>query len=137
MLILQGIFAVQAHQSKRGIYTMTEATQRLAAKKIYGSGSEGGVSYMDQEVMSWSPEKITLKTFDLFIVSCKKQDVGKMNRILMELMGSLNFEYEDVSTRLYRLYEYCQSCILKRNYDVPLRIISEMRDSWARAHKLD
>jgi hypothetical protein len=50
----------------------TEATQRLAARKLYG-GDGNTPSYMDQEVLSWSPEKITLKTYDLFLMSGKKK----------------------------------------------------------------
>ena len=75
--------------------------------------------------------------YDLFIVSCKRNDVQKMSRVLIELMGSLNFEYEDTSTRLYRLYEYCQRCVFQKKYDEALHIIQELRDTWAIAFKLD
>ncbi len=114
----------------------TEATQRLAARKMYG-GDGSSPAYMDQEVLSWSPEKITLKTFDLFLLSGKKNDINRMNRVLIELMGSLNFEYEEPATRLYRIYEFCQRCIMQRNYDTPIKIIQELRDTWAKAHSLE
>jgi flagellin-specific chaperone FliS len=60
-----------------------------------------------------------------------------MSRVLIELMGALNFEYEDISTRLYRLYEYCQRLVFQRKYDEALHIIKELRDSWAKAFNLD
>jgi len=117
---------------------MTTQAQRLAASKAYGAKDGKKLpSYVEQEVMSWSKEKIILKMYDLFIVSCKRQDVQKMSKVLIELMGSLNFEYEDTSTRLYRLYEYCQRCIFQKKFDEALYIIKELRDTWAEAFELD
>ncbi|GAB5464624.1 MAG: hypothetical protein Kapaf2KO_00600 [Candidatus Kapaibacteriales bacterium] len=117
---------------------MTSQAQRLAATKAYGSkDSKKLPSYVEQEVMSWSKEKIILKMYDLFIVSCKRRDVQKMSKVLIELMGSLNFEYEDTSTRLYRLYEYCQRCIFQKKFDEALHIIIELRQTWAEAFELE
>jgi flagellin-specific chaperone FliS len=75
--------------------------------------------------------------YDLFLVSAKKGDSSKMNRVLVELMSSLNFEYEEISTRLYRLYEYCQRCVFQKKFDEAYHIISELRISWAKAFNLD
>ena len=117
---------------------MATLAQRLAANKAYGKPGEGSVpSYLEQEVMSWSKEKIILKMYDLFIVSCKRKDVQKMSKVLIELMGALNFEYEETSTRLYRLYEYVQRCIFQRKFDEALFIIQEMRESWAKAFNIN
>ncbi|MDQ1265931.1 MAG: flagellar secretion chaperone FliS [Bacteroidota bacterium] len=117
---------------------MATAAQQLAASKVYGSKGDKKVpSYLEQEVLSWSKEKIILKMYDLFIVSCKRNDVSKMSRVLIELMGSLNFDYEETATRLYRLYEYCQRCIFQKKYDEALYIIQELRDTWAKAFSLE
>ena len=114
------------------------AAKQIAAGKAYGSKKEGSFpSYMEQEVLSWSKEKLILKMYDLFIVSCKRNDVSKMSRVLIELMGSLNFEYEDTATRLYRLYEYCQRCIFQKNYDQAIQIIQDLRESWCKAFNLE
>lgn len=117
---------------------MPTAVKQMAASKAYGLKSDGKVpSYLEQEVMSWSKEKIILKMYDLYIVSSKRGDVSKMSRVLIELMGSLNFEYEETATRLYRLYEYCQRCIFQRRFDEALNIIQELRNSWALAFNLE
>ncbi|MBM2816196.1 MAG: Flagellar protein FliS [Ignavibacteria bacterium] len=117
---------------------MATAAQQLAASKAYGTGGDKKIpSYLEQEVMSWSKEKIILKMYDLFIVSCKRNDVQKMSRVLIELMGALNFEYEETSTRLYRLYEYCQRCIFQKKFDEALHIITELRNTWAIAFNLE
>ncbi len=120
---------------------MANAAQQLAASRAYGGGGAGDrkkvPTYLEQEVMSWNKEKIILKMYDLFIVSCKRKDVTKMSRVLIELMGSLNFEYEETATRLYRLYEYCQRCIFQKKFDEALYIIKELRDTWAKAFDLE
>lgn len=117
---------------------MASAAQQLAAHKAYGGGKDGKKipAYLEQEVLSWSKEKVILKMYDLFIVSCKRKDTNKMSRVLIELMGALNFEYEETSTRLYRLYEYCQRCVFQKKYDEAMHIIQELRSSWAEAFDL-
>ncbi len=117
---------------------MATTAQQLAASKAYGTGKKGQVpSYLEQEVLSWSKEKIILKMYDLFLVSAKKKDVPKMSKVLIELMGALNFEYEETSTRLYRLYEYCQRCVFQRKIDEAVHIISELRGAWSKAFDLE
>ena len=106
------------------------AAQRIAARKTYGGGEQSIPGYLEQEVLLWSPEKITLKTFDLFVLSAKKRDSRRMNRILTELIGALNFEVGDLSQRLFRLYEYCQRCVSMQRYDEAADIISELRNTW-------
>ncbi len=117
---------------------MATTAQKIAASKAYGTGKDGKIpSYLEQEVLSWSKEKIILKMYDLFLVSAKRNDTQKMSKVLIELMGALNFDYEEISTRLYRLYEYCQRCIFQRNIDQAVYIIKEMRDAWAKAYNFE
>lgn len=117
---------------------MGNQAQQIAANRAYGQTGDTKVpSYLEQEVLSWSKEKIILKMYDLFIVSCRRKDVQKMSRVLIELMGSLNFEYEETSTRLYRLYEYCQRCIFQQKFDEAQHIIQELRNTWAKAFNLE
>ena len=120
---------------------MATAAQQLAAMKMYGNSGQGGKNnipnYLEQEVYSWSKEKLILKMYELFIVSAKRGDVPKMTKVLIELMGALNFEYEETATRLYRLYEYCQRCIFQKKIDEALYVITELRNTWSETFNLD
>lgn len=117
---------------------MATIAQQMAAQKAYGNPKSGKLpTYLEQEVLSWSKEKIILKMYDLFLVSNKRGDIQKMGRVLVELMGSLNFEYEETATRLYRLYEYCQRCIYQKKYSEAEKIIQELRDAWNEAFKIE
>lgn len=116
-------------------HVMPSEAIKLAASKFYGGGRKAP-EYLEQEVLSWSKEKIVLKTYDFFIVSAKRGEIVKMNKALLELMSALNFEYSEISTRLFRLYEYCQKCILNKKIDEAVRIIQDLRDTWAKAFNL-
>lgn len=115
---------------------MPSVAQKVAANKLYGGGGKAP-DYIEQEVLSWSKEKLILKTYDFFIVSARRGDIVKMNKALLELMGALNFEYPDVSTRLFRLYEYCQKCVVDKKIEEAIRIIQELRDAWAQAFNIN
>ncbi|MBL8004568.1 MAG: flagellar protein FliS [Candidatus Kapabacteria bacterium] len=115
-----------------------DPAQQLAANKAYGGVDNQPPAYLEQEVLLWSKEKLTLKTYDLFIVSCQRHEIARMNKILVELMGAINFEQDELqATRLYRIYEYCQKCIFEQKFDESLTIIKELRDAWAQAFELE
>jgi len=120
---------------------MATAAQQIAAMRTLNGANQGGKqsvpSYLEREVYSWSKEKLILKMYDLFIVSAKRGDNSKMSNVLIELMGALNFDYEETATRLYRLYEYCQRCIFQKKVDEAIFIITELRNTWAEAFELE
>jgi flagellin-specific chaperone FliS len=93
--------------------------------------------YLEQEVLSWSPEKLVLKTYDVFLAASRRRDIVRMNRALAQLMGALNFEAGEIAVRLYRLYEYCQRCLWERRYDEAAELIRGLRDAWAQAFGLE
>ncbi|GIV51981.1 MAG: hypothetical protein KatS3mg038_2502 [Candidatus Kapaibacterium sp.] len=114
--------------------TTAVARQRLAQ---YTGGSGQLPMYLEQEVFSWSPEKIILKTYDLFLVSARRGDEHRMRRILSELINALNFDYGELPQRLLRLYEYCQRCVTMRRYEDAATIIAGLRQAWAEAFHLE
>ncbi len=113
------------------------AAQRIAARKTYGGGDTKIPGYLEQEVLLWSPEKITLKTYELFLLSAKKDDKRRMTKVLIELISALNYEHGgELAHRLHRLYEYCQRCVNLNKIDEAVAIISELRDSWEKTFNL-
>lgn len=117
---------------------MSTSAQNVTITKTYGIKKNNQFpTYIEQEVLSWSKEKIILKMYDLFILSAKKKDVSKMNRIIVELMGALNFDYEETATRLYRLYEYVQRLVFQKRYDDAIKIIQELRNAWNNAYQIE
>lgn len=102
----------------------------------YAQQAVNPVRYKMQEVMGARPEQLTLFLYDHAVQGCKKRDEERASRALAQLIDSLNFEYEEVAAGLFRLYEYSIRRIKVGDFDVPLQILSELRDSWAQAIKL-
>jgi hypothetical protein len=48
-------------------------------------------------------------------------------------MGSLDLDYQEVSGRLFSLYEYCLDLVKKSEYEQASKIMTEMRHLWATA----
>ena len=102
----------------------------------YAQQAVNPVRYKMQEVMGARPEQLTLFLYDHAVQGCKKRDEERASRALAQLIDSLNFEYEEVAAGLFRLYEYAMRRVKAGDFDVPLQILSELRDSWAQAIKL-
>ena len=93
-------------------------------------------AYVTNEILDASPQKLLLKVYDFAIMQCKNENLEKTNKALTELINALRFDDEDsneIAVGLMKLYEYCQEQMRKKNYDIVLNILTELRDSWSKA----
>lgn len=98
--------------------------------------SRGANQYLVKEILEATPQQLILKVYDFAIVNCKKKNLVKTNRAIQELINSLRFDDEngkDISIGLLKLYQFCQDQMRKNNFDIVLRILTELRDSWIKA----
>ena len=93
-------------------------------------------TYHQNSILNASPTELVLKLFDLAILSIRKDDYQRANLALTELIAALNFEYQEESMGLFKLYRYCQECLYKGKTKEPLEILMELRDTWAEAFNL-
>lgn len=90
-------------------------------------------TYLANDILNASPEKLLIKIYDFAIVNCKKQNIEKTNKALRFLTEALKYdtpESTDISNRLSQLYDYCQDQMRLRNYDIVEKILTELRESW-------
>ncbi|MGI5837329.1 MAG: flagellar export chaperone FliS [Chloroflexota bacterium] len=90
-------------------------------------------SYRTQSVLCLSSGELVLKAYDIALTSLSAQDGDKACKVIAHLIDSLDFQYEEVSAGLFRLYRYCLEEIKKGELEVPTRILRELRDSWSQA----
>lgn len=83
--------------------------------------------------MGASPGKLTLYIYDYIIQQCLRKDTPKASRAIALLIDSLNFDYQEVSSGFFRLYEYAMRMVWEGEFDVVTRIFRELRDAWQRA----
>ena len=90
-------------------------------------------TYLENQILNAKPEELVLKVYDFILLNMKKKNYNKANAGLVELIASLNFDYQDVSVGLFKLYTYCQEQIRKENWEEAKGIIQDIRDAWAKA----
>ncbi len=86
--------------------------------------------YRQQDVMSASPLRLVIMTYDLAIRACEQQDFAKATRTIGALRDTLDLDYPEVSTGLYRLYQWCLDCIRKGEFASAISTLTELRGAW-------
>ena len=89
--------------------------------------------YLIKDILEATPQQLLIKLYDLAIVSCKKHDMRRTNNVIQELINALNFEdakAAEISAGLLSLYKFSQEQMRNGNYDVVLKILGELRESW-------
>ena len=87
--------------------------------------------YKQQDVMSASPLRLVIMTYDLAIRACEQQDFAKATKTISALRDTLDLNYPDVSLGLFRLYQWCLDCIRKGDYASAMTTLTELRGAWA------
>ncbi|OHB98067.1 MAG: hypothetical protein A2Z58_08250 [Planctomycetes bacterium RIFCSPHIGHO2_12_42_15] len=95
----------------------------IAAKKI-------STAYLEQEIMTLNPVQLLIKAYDAGIAACNRREESKASAVLVELIDSLNFDYAEIAGSLFRLYDYCMREIKRGNFDVTLKVLKELRETW-------
>ncbi len=90
-------------------------------------------AYLEQEIMTLNPLQLLIKAYDAGISACNRKDEHKASAVLSELIDSLNFDYAEIANSLFRLYEYCMREVKRGNFDVTLKILKELRETWVQA----
>jgi flagellin-specific chaperone FliS len=96
--------------------------------------NENGIdAYRSNQVMGCSPGQLILLLYDHVIKCLNSSDMRGASRGIVELMSALDLDYQDISGRLFSLYEYCLDLVKKENYEEASKILTEMREMWATA----
>jgi flagellar secretion chaperone FliS len=86
--------------------------------------------YQQQDVISASPLRLVIMTYDLAIRSCEQQDFTKAVKTISALRDALDLDYPEISTGLFRLYQWCLDCVRKGDYASTLNTLTELRGAW-------
>ena len=90
-------------------------------------------SYRTQQVAGAAPAQLLLQLYDHAIAGALRQDQRQVNAALVELIGSLNFDYEEIALGLFRLYDWCMRRARAKDWEEVLAILRELRAAWAQA----
>jgi len=99
--------------------------------------------YLEQKILSASPEQLVAYIYDAAIAGCIKRDFDKTSSALQVLIQSLKFDEKDekketkeLSIRFYKTYDYLLDLLRKKEFDKVLKYIKEIRSTWVKAMKV-
>ena len=93
--------------------------------------------YRKEESMNLTPVQVICRLYDVAILAGKKDDKELARRAINELIAALNFDYQETSLGLYRLYDYAKRQLRNGNTTEALNVLQELRNAWAQAFNLD
>ena len=98
---------------------------------------QNGKHYLEQKILSASPEQLISYVFDAAIAGCIRRDIDKTASALQVLTNSLNFgkkeEQKDLASRFYNTYKYLFELLRERKFDDVQKHLKEIKDSWTKA----
>ena len=94
-------------------------------------------TYQMGQIVNMTPVEVIKRLYEVAIVACRKQDIVLGRKAINELIRGLNFEYAEIATGLFRLYDYAKRMMRKGDYDEAARVLTELRSAWVEAFKLE
>jgi flagellin-specific chaperone FliS len=89
--------------------------------------------YRKEDSMNLTPVQVIGRVYDVAILAIKKNDKDLARRAINELISALNFDYQEVSLGLFKLYDYCKTCLRAGKDQEALSILQELRAAWGEA----
>lgn len=60
------------------------------------------------------------------VSACLARDAAEVRRILLRLIGALNFEFEAAASRLFEIYDLCLGHVAQGRFEVPRRVFESL-----------
>ncbi len=90
-------------------------------------------AYVTTQAQGLSQQQILLQLYDFAVAGCIAHDARKATAAIVELIAALNFEYEEIATGLYRLYDFALREIRAKRFESAHKILSGLREAWGKA----
>ena len=97
------------------------------------TGDYATAVYMTKQAQGMSPQQILLQLYDFAIAGCLARDAQKASAAIVELIAALNFDYEEIATGLFRLYEYSLLEVKAHRFEAAHKILAGLREAWETA----
>ena len=92
--------------------------------------NEPNRSRFEEELEGLSPARLLLKLYDVAILSCDREERGRLVRALSELIATLSFDHREISTPLFRIYDHCIREGRAGHFSAVRAVLVQLRDAW-------
>jgi flagellin-specific chaperone FliS len=90
-------------------------------------------TYVTTQAQALSQQQMLLQLYDFAVAGCVAKDARKATAAIVELIAALNFDYEEIASGLYRLYDYALREIRAKRFESAQTVLTGLRDAWQRA----
>ena len=73
------------------------------------------------------------RLYEYGLDGCDRRSDEQVRAVIEELIGSLDFNFGDITEGFARVYGYCLRKVVDGDFDRVAWILRELRDTWARA----
>jgi flagellin-specific chaperone FliS len=98
-------------------------------------GLQAKRQYIEDQLSGLSPVQLLIRVYDVAVVSCARRDQQRLSQALIQLIGSLNFKYQEISVGSFRLFNYCLRQARMGRFDEVKAILVGLRDAWVQAER--
>ena len=63
------------------------------------------------------------------IAGCRARNARSVGLVLMELVGTLNFDYEEAAMRMFEAYDHCLQRVERRQFDAAQRLFERLQSA--------
>ena len=98
-------------------------------------GSQAKRQYLEDQLSGLSPVQLLIRMYDVAVVACARRDRQRLSQALVQLIGSLNFKYQEISVGSFRLFNYCLRQARMGRFDEVKAILVGLRDAWVQAER--
>jgi flagellin-specific chaperone FliS len=93
-------------------------------------------AYKERQILTASPIELLILNYDAALMSCQGRDMARALQAVGMLRSSLNWEAApEIAPRLQAIYEYCEECIRREEYELPLKLLRDLRDTWVEVRR--
>lgn len=93
--------------------------------------------YLEQKILSASPEQLIAYVYDAAIAGCIKRDFEKTSSALNILIHSLDFQGDnktkELSSKFYKTYSYLFELLRKKKFEKVQNYLKDIRLTWSKA----
>ena len=96
-------------------------------------GYPGIEAYRRQQLEGMKPEQLVLVALEQGVLACRRREKRRAQRVVIELIGGLDFNYSEQAGGLLSLYDWVLQLLGEDRFEEAETVFDRLRAAWAQA----
>ena len=127
--------AARYSRNEQGL--MSIKTQQNAGAGTEKQFKAASLIYLREQCLTLSPVEVIKKLYDVALMGIRRGEMELAQQAISQLVCGLNFEHEEISVGLFKLYQYAKHCLRNGKRQEAIRVLEELRSAWTTAFRLE